>query len=271
MSSWVTMNIWVTELPKAPSLTTLRFTTIVMSERSLSIDTQPRTIIQFLSACPELETCQPPRPAYSALPEHLRHAFPSLLYRRSTANRALPRPSQRRLPVPQRDYFTESGDSDDEANDFSRSKWSDHATGMGLRRLILRSHPPLKVLDMDWSDMRTKDFKFAFQHLDQLETFFIAASDMSDKVIELFRPYVSRDGSRRVCLPRLKSLELANCNELSGAVLLDVLSARVKLTDNLPGAESLTAVTISECPSFTERHAQLLRKDLGDRLRLDLD
>lgn len=40
----------------------------------------------------------------------------------------------------------EPGDSEDEANDFSRSPWTDHQTGMGLRRLFARPKRTCKRL-----------------------------------------------------------------------------------------------------------------------------
>ncbi|KAJ7147473.1 hypothetical protein C8R43DRAFT_1010953 [Mycena crocata] len=290
---WLTMNIWVSELPSAPSLTPLRFTSIVMSEYSLSIHTQPRSILHFLSACPELEAFfftgwhHDDEKIAPSLPVVRLPALHTLHLRSTCGTRSLlsfiDAPHLSELYLAQlnvefqfsndRDLY-EEGDSDDEANDFSRSKWSDHATGMGLRRLILRSNPPLRVLDMDWSDMRTKDFKFVFSRLGALEQFFITASDMSDKVIELLRPFVpSRSEQVRVHLPRLRSLELSNCNEISGDVLLDVLAARLKVTDKLPAweANTLTEVTIADCAGFHGHHAQLLRKDLGDRLKLSQD
>src|ERR1700683_1780689 len=60
--------------------------------------------------------------------------------------------------------------------------------GMGLRKLITRSNPPLEVLDMDLSDMRSKDFTWCFDRLSTLRRFRITGSDMSDRVIDLFKP-----------------------------------------------------------------------------------
>lgn len=291
VAPWLTMNVWLSELPKAPSLKPLRFTSIVMNEHSFSIHTQPRSILEFLSACPQLEAFfftgwqHDDEVLGSPLPLVRLPNLQTLHLRSTCGTRSLlsfidaPRLNELYLAhlnvdfqFSSNDYLHEDGDSDDEANDFSRSKSSDHATGMGLRNLILRSDPPLRILDMDYSDMRTKDFRFIFSRLCTLEQFFIVASDMSDKVIELLRPFVpSRNEQVRVRLPRLKSLELTNCNELSGAVLLDVLSERVRLTDKMPSWEgnTLTEVVISECAGFKGQHAALLRKDLGDRLSQD--
>ncbi|KAJ6559242.1 hypothetical protein DFH09DRAFT_523890 [Mycena vulgaris] len=289
MASWLTMNVWVSELPKAPSLAPLRFTSIVMSENSLSIHTQPRSILEFLSACPELEAfyftgwqhdderISTPLPVARLPALRILHIRSTCGTRSLLSNIDAPQLTELHLAqlnvdfqFSNSDHLHEDGDSEDEANDFSRSQWSDHATGMGLRRLILRSDPPLRILDMDWSDMRTKDFDFVFSRLGALEQFYIVASDMSDKVVELLRPFVpSRNEQVRVRLPRLKSIELSNCNEISGAVLLDVLGERVRFTDRLPLWEgnTLAAVVIADCAGFKGAHAELLRKDLGDRLK----
>ncbi|KAJ7505367.1 hypothetical protein B0H11DRAFT_1978315 [Mycena galericulata] len=290
--SWLTMQVSVAELPKAVSLTPMRFTSIVMSEHSLSIHTQPRSILDFLSACPQLEAFfftgwhHDDEPLINPLPVVRLPALRTLHLRTTCGTRSLlssidaPRLTELYLSHLNADFQlarsgpVEDGDSDDEAHDFSRSPWSDRATGMGLRRLLLRSNPPLRVLDMDWSDMRTKDFRFVFARLGTLEHFFISASDMSDRVVELLRPYAPPGGTgMRVRLPRLRRLELANCNEVSGNTLLDVLSARVALTDRLPAWEGSTLVEVSiiDCDGFKAQHASLLRKELGDRLKLSED
>ncbi|KAF9267467.1 hypothetical protein L218DRAFT_941500 [Marasmius fiardii PR-910] len=161
----------------------------------------------------------------------------------------------------------EDGDSEDEANDFSQSPWSDRSTGMGLRTLMKRSNPPLKVLYMDFTDMRTKDFVWLFPRLQELEEFVIVASDMSDTVMRLLEPYhekigpatpfsVSHRGDdsgtdslcvddhaaspqlpaimvRKLRVPKLKKLELYNCHRLSGETMVEVLLKRVRYTDRL--------------------------------------
>ncbi|KAJ7644091.1 hypothetical protein FB45DRAFT_896885 [Roridomyces roridus] len=270
---WLAMNIWVSELPQPLTLLPMHFTAVVMSEHSLSIHTQPRSILEFLSMCPQLVAFSfagwhhddeermnaPPLPVVR-LPE-----LRKLHLRTTCGTRSLlscidaPGLTELYLASLNVDFqlalpIEEDGDSDDEAGDFSRSPGSDRATGMGLRRLLLRSNPPLRVLHMDWSDMRTKDFRFAFDHLSSLEWFFISASDMSDRVIELLRPFSS------VRLPMLRRLELINCNELSGEVILQVLSARVAVTD------TLSELAIIQCEGFTEQHAALLRKDFRGTL-----
>ncbi|KAJ7784617.1 hypothetical protein B0H16DRAFT_1356771 [Mycena metata] len=289
MPAWLTMNIWVSELPKAPVLVPLRFSSIVMTE---NIPTQPRSILEFLCSCPQLEAFfftgwqHDDETLTSPLPIARLPNLRTLHIRSTCGTRSLlssidaPRLSELHLAHLNVDFTLGAppepvdGDSEDEARDFSRSASSDRATGMGLRALLLRSNPPLRVLDMDWSDMRTKDFRFAFARLGVLEHFFIEASDMSDKVIELLRPYVPARGGKdervRVRLPRLKSLELSNCNELSGEALVEVLSERVRLTDGFPAWEgnTLKEVIISDCAGLKGHHGNLLRRELGNRLRL---
>ncbi|KAJ7780596.1 hypothetical protein DFH07DRAFT_729230 [Mycena maculata] len=292
-STWLTMNVWVAELPKAISLMPLRFTSVIISEQSLWIYTQPRSVLNFLSACPQLEAffftgwhhdderLSTPLPVVRLPMLQTLHLRTTCGQRSFLSSIDAPRLTELYLTQLNVDSFhfppsgaPEDGDSDDEARDYSRSPWSDRATGMGLRRLLQRSNPPLRVLDMDWSDMRTKDFRFCFDRLGALEQFFIVASDMSDRVISLLRPYVAPGGREvRVCLPRLRRLELANCNELSGAAVLDTLGARVAVTDRLPAweANTLSEVMITDCDGFKAHHASLLRKELGDRLSLAQD
>ncbi len=168
----------------------------------------------------------------------------------------------------------EAGDSADEANDFSQSPWSDVATGMGLRSLITRCNPPIRVLEMDFSDMRTKDFIFVFSRLQTLQEFMIVASDMSDTVINLLKPYrrqLDRDGRAEewvVRLPRLRRFELFNCQRLTGAAIVEAFSERVTFTDqNL--SDTLSEVSVVNCDGFTADHGHALTKVLGSRLRLD--
>ena len=189
----------------------------------------------------------------------------------------------------------EEGDSDDEACDFSQSPWSDHATGMGLRSLLRRSNPPLEVLEMDYADMRTKDFLWCFDHLETLSEFRIVASDMSDKVIQMLAPYrvsgrprsvssMSSDpdeslefvnhawalGEPRVRLPRLSALELWNCQRLTGNSIVATLGARARYTDQVPDRNTyskLSEVAIVGCTDFLPHHADALRSVLGLRLR----
>jgi len=166
----------------------------------------------------------------------------------------------------------EPGESADEANDFSQSPWSDLSIGMGLRSLITRCNPPIRVLEMDFSDMRTKDFKFVFDRLHTIQEFMIVASDMSDTVINLLRPYCRRTKHGEelaVKLPRLSRFELFNCHRLSGQAILDSLATRVALTDQMTPNHTLTDVSVINCDGFTSLHGDTLSKVLGNRLRLD--
>ncbi|KAH9936097.1 uncharacterized protein B0H18DRAFT_972141 [Fomitopsis serialis] len=183
----------------------------------------------------------------------------------------------------QHDHYAnveEDGGSEDEAHDFSQSPWSDRATGMGLRRLIKRSNPPLQVLEMDYADMRTKDFEWCFDRLEHLEEFRIIASDMSNTVINLLAPYeppqtICRpDGAGRsrphLRLPKLTMLGLWNCQRLGGDAIVGALCRRVQYTDNLSGDEisKLSDVAIVGCQDFRVQHVLELSPVLGGRLRI---
>lgn len=204
-------------------------------------------------------------------------------------------------------YEEEEGDSDDESLDFSQSPFSDHATGMGLRSLINRCHPPLKVLEMDYADMRTKDFDWFFRKAHQLEEFRIVASDMSDRVMELIAPFefeltprttpepgeddredpLERSGIRgprgeierasSLPLPQLKRLELFNCQVVSGDAIVETLTSRCMEFDGmkrLMGEDTpwrrLEHVSVVGCGKFGQTHALDLRDALGSRgIRFD--
>ena len=176
--------------------------------------------------------------------------------------------------------MAEDGDSDDEAQDFSQSPWSDHATGVGLRQLIKRSNPPLEVLEMDYADMRTKDFQWCFDRLEHLREFRIVASDMSNTVINLLAPYESHrvscaanegeHGGLRLRLPKLAMLGLWNCQRLSGDAIVRALCRRVQYTDHLSGDKisKLSDVAIVGCQDFRVQHVLELSPVLGGRLRI---
>jgi hypothetical protein len=168
------------------------------------------------------------------------------------------------------DYEAEDGDSDDEFPDFSQSPYSDHATGMGVRALLRRSSPPLRVLEMDYADMRTKDFRWLFARVPSLEEFRIVASDMADRVVRLLAPQGARG---EVVLPRMRSLELVNCHRLSGEAILEAVKGRVIVTDAAARAGvsepvPLEDVAIVGCNNFLPEHGEELQELLGDRLRL---
>ncbi|KAI0648165.1 hypothetical protein C8Q79DRAFT_906047 [Trametes meyenii] len=180
---------------------------------------------------------------------------------------------------------SEEGESDDEAHDFSQSPWSDQATGMGLRALLRRSRPPLRVLHMDYADMRTKDFRWCFDHLEYLREFRIVGSDMSDRVVAMLAPYRRRTfsfglmnlkepddprGSWAVRLPSLTRLMVWHCQRVSGAAFVEVLQERVRFTDwamEEGMGETIESVVIAGCSEFTHQHSNELAETLGERLR----
>lgn len=281
------MNIWLSNIPSASLLPCLRFTHISISEGDqIDLHTQPKDILDFLRACPELESFYLSgwpyvEPIIGPLPEvHL----PNLveLHLRSTCS---VRPILSSLVTPRLEYiylshlnvdfqllgdYHEEGDSEDEAHDYSQSPSSDRATGMGLRRLITRCNPPIKLLDMDFCDMRTKDFEYVFDRLPLLEDFHIVASDMSDKVINFLRPIFpiagSRSASTRMRLPCLRYLKLINCQRLTGEAIVKALVERVAWTEAVCPDSTLTEVTISGCQGFTSWDKHILSMTLGKRL-----
>lgn len=282
-----TMNVWLLELPRSQLLAPLRFTSITITENPLSeIHTPPGSILDFLIACPELETFyfsgwqhndEPPRtvlPVVSLPNLYTLHLKNTCLARSILSFLYVPRLANLYLAHLNVEFtllgeYHEEGDSDDDAQDFSQSPWSDRATGMGLRKLISRSRPPIKLLDMDFSDMRTKDFRFVFDRLPLLEDFLIVASDMSDKVIDMLRPYrmPGPDSTIQTRLPRLRRIGLYNCQRLTGDAIVGALTARIEHTDVDP-SRSLNEVAIVACDGFSHRNGEKLASRLGNRLRL---
>ena len=163
----------------------------------------------------------------------------------------------------------EDGDSDDEFSDYSQSPHSDHATGMGLRSLLRRSSPPLSVLEMDYADMRTKDFAWLFSRARSLTEFRIVASDMADRVVRMLAP----DANGMTLLPKLQSLELVNCQRLSGEAIVEAVRERARTTNchiaegRAVNAFPLEDVAVVRCANFTADHGLELAEVLGDRLR----
>ncbi|KIK92907.1 hypothetical protein PAXRUDRAFT_829524 [Paxillus rubicundulus Ve08.2h10] len=287
----VSMKITASDLPSADFINPLLFTSLDITETSFTHYVRSPELFKFLARCPNLEhfylhgvgyrghtfSTSPP---VVALPR-LHTLLLDLVCNQRSVLSHLHLPSLRELHLrhlntetPLLGYHTdEEGDSDDEAHDFSQSPSSDHHTGMGLRKLILRSRPPLEILDMDLSDMRTKDFKWVFDRLTHLKHFSIVGSDMSNDVVRLFKPQSVKtnpgdsEGSLRVRLPQLTTLKLFGCQELSGEALVEALSARVRYTDVATPNETLTNVSISGCNEFTTTHGLELSWYLHDRLR----
>jgi hypothetical protein len=283
------MQLRVTSLPQPPLVLPLRFTSIAIDEEFLEghDDIVPHQFLGLLEVCPEQQSLtyrQSSRETELAderLPivrlPHLR----TLRLRRTWARVILSHldaPALTHLYLEHLNVeieldtvFSEDGDSDDEAHDFSQSPYSDHCTGMGLRSLIDRSNPPLQVLDMDYSDMRTKDFRWCFDRLKVLQRFRIVGSDMSNTVINLLRPFRVEterevEGGSRVRLPCLEELELWNCQQVSGDAIVASLTERDLATRaGAVDAARLVRVTVIGCGNFTQEHAHGLSKVLGSR------
>ncbi|KAI5118249.1 hypothetical protein M0805_007498 [Coniferiporia weirii] len=166
---------------------------------------------------------------------------------------------------------SEPGDSDDEAHDFSRSPWTDHATGMGLRRFFGHKPPPIRELVMDYADLRTKDFKWLFARLGHLETFRIVASDMSDNVLRALQVGGSVDGGaaplREPPLPRLTCLEFSKCQNLTGDAVVRTIASRLRAAE-CGQVAAFKELIISECLQVTEDHHQELQAIFPSGARL---
>ncbi|KAG1840596.1 hypothetical protein DFJ58DRAFT_718341 [Suillus subalutaceus] len=274
-----------TKLPHAEMVNPLLFTSLHISETAFECSVRSPDLLRFLAHCPNLEhlyfhglsndegTLDAPPPAI-ALPRLHTLLLDQICNQRSILSH-LYLPALRELYLRHINvddqlepyHVPEEGDSDDEAHDFSQSPHSDLHTGMGIRKLLSRSRPPLEILDMDLSDMRTKDFRWVFDKLLDLKQFSIVGSDMSDSVVALFAPFADREGMS-VRLPKLSVLKMYSCQQLSGDALVKALSARVRYTDHAAPDATLGTIVISSCNNFTASHAQELSWDLHDRLHL---
>ncbi|KAI0683447.1 hypothetical protein BC835DRAFT_1395036 [Cytidiella melzeri] len=314
----IIMHTEVFRLPIPQHLSAVRLQSLVIRENSLDNVPDPTRLINFLLCCPELRVFHyhalphEPSPPLDRIPLPIVHLprLHTLVLRSTCAVRAIlshiDAPDLRELYLEHTNMefqlqhsaaFTtelEEGDSGDEAADFSQSPWSDHATGMGLRSLLRRSNPPLEVLEMDYADMRTKDFLWCFDRLNSLQEFRIVASDMSDKVVSMLAPFrigdrprsassmFGTDGSEdgtdtaltpeqpHVRMPKLSALELWNCQRLTGNAVAASLGARVRYTDQVADRNAyskLSDVAIIGCADFLPKHAIMLSSVLGERLR----
>jgi hypothetical protein len=287
----ISMKVATTKLPHAEMVNPLLFTSLNISETTFEYSTRSPDLLRFLAYCPNLEhlyfhgltsdegILDAPPPVI-ALPRLHTLLLDEICNQRSILSHLyLPTLRELYLRHINVDYalapyhVSEEGDSDDEAYDFSQSPHSDLYTGMGIRKLLLRSRPPLEILDMDLSDMRTKDFRWVFDKLPDLKQFSIVGSDMSDSVVALFMPFAvggdGQDGERMsVRLPQLSVLKMYSCQQVSGDALVKTLSARVHYTDHATPNATLATVVISSCNNFTASHAQELSWDLQDRLHV---
>ncbi|KAF9077624.1 hypothetical protein BDP27DRAFT_1282619 [Rhodocollybia butyracea] len=299
----IAMSISLSQLPQPELMTPIRlqFTTLSITEGPIrSSHPAPAAVLGLLRSCPQLESFtlsgwmhteiegSHSLPVVSLPRLHTLHLRRTTLARAILSNVDVPALSKLylvNLNVSHRitpDFF-DPGDSEDEAHDYSQSPWSDQATGMGLRNLITRCNPPIKTLEMDYSDMRTKDFIYAVEKLTELEDFLIVASDLSNTVIKLLKPYdeatpisgepedpcLSPSPSLTIRLPYLRNLELYNCHRVSGDAIVETLMQRVKYTDRFTPKDTIQELVIADCEQFTAQHEEFLMKEMGPRFRLD--
>lgn len=288
----ISMKVATTKLPHAEMVNPLLFTSLNISETTFESSVRSPDLLQFLAHCPNLEhlyfhglssdegTLDTLLPVIALPRLHTLHLDEICNQRSILSHLYLPALRELYMRHMNVDYplepyhVPEEGDSDDESRDFSQSPYSDLHTGMGIRKLLSRSRPPLEILDMDLSDMRTKDFRWVFDKLPDLKQFSIVGSDMSDSVVALFAPFVvgrgdGQDGKRMsVRLPQLSVLKMYSCQQLSGDALVKALSARVHYTDRTTPDTTLVTVVISSCNNFTAKHTEELSWDLHDRLHV---
>lgn len=307
----LSLHFAVYALPLESVMKPIPVKSLCITEFSLDVTTDVPRLLNFLRSTPLLETLlfsgwpqegDPIQPGQLALVKlaHLR----TLVIRSTVSVRAIlshiDAPSLEELylehtnvdfelrtePYVVHQSPADEGDSDDEAHDFSQSPCSDYATGMGLRTLLKRSRPPLQLLHMDYADMRTKDFRWCFEHLEHLREFRIVGSDMSDRVVAMLAPYRRRvlafglanprdvedpRGSWAVRLPSLRNLAVCSCQRVSGNALVEALRERVAFTDRAAEegrGETLESVAVVGCSDFLFQHGQALEEVFGERMKL---
>ena len=273
----------VPNLPLPSQINPMGITVLKITETGLG-PPNPLRLLRFLTAFPEIETLT--FDGHALEPDYEENDVPPVvtlprLYNLTVGSTCSIRMILSHLVVPEltRLYLQhlntdaiipnqptgEDGDSDDEAQDYSQSPSSDHATGMGLRMLQKRSNPPLRVLDMDYSDLRTKDFLFCFDNFSFLREFRIVASDMSDRVIEMLAPYDGPDGTREIRLPYLKELELYHCQRVTGNVIVSTLRERASFVDRSPIHPRMDHISVVGCAEVLPEHNLALSAIFGSR------
>ncbi|KAF9645788.1 hypothetical protein BDM02DRAFT_3069027, partial [Thelephora ganbajun] len=279
----IILNYPVPNLPLPSQINPMGITVLTITETGLS-PPNPIRLLRFLTAFPEIETLT--FDGHALEPDYDEDDVPPVvtlpkLYELTIGSTCSIRMILSHLVVPglTRLYLQhlntdaiipnqptgEDGDSEDEAHDYSQSPSSDHATGMGLRMLQKRSNPPLRVLDMDYSDLRTKDFLFCFDHFSLLREFRIVASDMSDKVIEMLAPYDGPSGRREIRLPYLKELELYHCQRVTGRAVVSALRERASFVDRSPIHPRMDHVSVVGCAEVLPEHNLTLSAIFGSR------
>ena len=280
----IVLNYPVPHLPLPSQINPMGITVLTISEAGIGRP-NPIRLLRFLTAFPEIETLtfdgQTLGPDYEeddvppvvTLPKLYELTIGSTCSIRMILSHLVV-PGLTRLYlqhlntdaiIPNQPTGAEDGDSEDEAHDYSQSPFSDHATGMGLRMLQKRSKPPLQVLDMDYSDLRTKDFLFCFDNFSLLREFRIVASDMSDRVIEMLAPYDSPSGRREIRLPRLRELELYHCQRVTGSTIASTLRERASFMDRSPNRPQMDHVSVVGCAEVLPEHNLALSIIFGSR------
>ncbi|KAH9998030.1 hypothetical protein BJV77DRAFT_982834 [Russula vinacea] len=104
---------------------------------------------------------------------------------------------------------------------------------------------------MDHADTRTKDL--------------IVASDMADRIVRMLAP----DANGTMLLPRLRRLELDNCQRLSGRAIVEAVRERARPPDDITEGGAVDAfpledVAVVRCANFTAADASELAEVPGE-------
>ncbi len=118
---------------------------------------------------------------------------------------------------------------------------------------------------MDYADLRTKDFKWAFENMRDLEELCVVASDMSDNVIDALNPPLSNG---RIPLPKLKSLELCLCQRSSGEAVESMVNSRIEAA-RMGLVSPLRKLKIERCQGFVSEHYWRLMRVFQPRTGLN--
>lgn len=130
-------------------------------------------------------------------------------------------------------YIPDPTEASEEPTEWSQSSYTDILTGAGIRSLISRSTPPIRILDMDFADARSpKDFIWMFERLPTLESFRIVGSDMSNKVLDALA-FTTKRGEW-LC-PRLTSLDFLRCDVITGRGVVTLAKSRNPLKEVMDG------------------------------------
>lgn len=158
------------------------------------------------------------------------------------------------------------------------------ATGRSLRNFVERVTPPLKLLALHDIDLPQDDFVSCFRALPGLEELRLHETEVPDEVFEVLKGAGNgSDESAGLC-PKLRRLDLRWCEQLSGQVLVDLVTSRQcnsvdngqRPPDVDPVPVPIEEVTVIHCAMVEEKDVldlarmtvcSVVVRDLGDHCR----